>query len=110
MGPVNNQSQPNAPPAGHGLGETDPLEQPLQGRRCAGTAWRRLLQWVRANTFAPSWLPARLRHPALSYLAAVMLEVLAIVLTLLLTNLPMFNLPALLTILMVVLVALNWGG
>ncbi len=110
MGPVNNQSQPNAPHAGHGLGETDPLEPPLQGRRFAGTAWRRLLQWVRANTFAPSWLPARLRHPALSYLAAVVLEVLAIVLTLLLTDLPTFNLPGLLAILVVVLVALNWGG
>jgi len=107
---VNNRSQPNAPHAKHGLGETDPLEQPLQGRRFAGKAWRRLHHWVRANTFAPSWLPARLRHPALGYVAAVILEVIAVVLTLLLTDLPTFNAPGLLAILVVVLVALNWGG
>jgi len=65
---------------------------------------------MRANTFAPSWLPAPLRHPALGYLSAVMLEVLAVVLTLLLTGLPGFGLPGLLAILVVVLVALNWGG
>jgi signal transduction histidine kinase/PAS domain-containing protein len=110
MGPVNNRSQPNAPHAKHGLGETDPLEQPLQGRRFAGKAWRRLHHWVRANTFAPSWLPARLRHPALGYVAAVILEVIAVMLTLLLTDLPTFNAPGLLAILVVVLVALNWGG
>jgi len=107
---VNNRSQPNAPHAGHGLGETNPLEPPLQGRQFVGTAWRRLHQWVRANTFAPSWLPARLRHPALGYVAAVILEMIAVVLTLLLTDLPAFNLPGLLAILVVVLVALNWGG
>ncbi len=106
---MNNRSQPNAPHAGHGLGETDPLEPPLQGRRFVGNAWHRLLQWVRDNTFAPSWLPARLRHPALGYVAAVILEVIAVVLTLL-TDLPAFNVPGLLTILVVVLVALNWGG
>src|SRR5258708_28993184 len=40
-----------------------------------------------------------------------MLEVIAVALTLLLlAGLPAFSLPALLTILMVVLVALNWGG
>jgi signal transduction histidine kinase len=110
MGPVNNRSQPNAPHARHGLGETDPLEPPLQGRRFVGSAWRRLHHWVRANTFAPSWLPARLRHPALGYVAAVILEVIAVVLTLLLTDLPTFNAPGLLVTLVVVLVALNWGG
>src|SRR5260370_19082848 len=110
MGPVNTRSQPNAPHAGHGLGETDPLEPPLQGRRFVGNAWRRLHHWVRANTFAPSWLPARLRHPALGYVAAVILEVIAVVLTLLLTDLPTFNVPGLLVVLVVVLVALNWGG
>jgi len=66
---------------------------------------------MRANTFAPSWLPTRLRHPALGYVAAVILEVIAVALTLLLIAvLPAFSLPGLLVVLVVVLVALNWGG
>jgi signal transduction histidine kinase/PAS domain-containing protein len=108
---VNNRSQSNAPHTEHGLSETDPLELPAQQRRLAGNAWRRLRHWMRANMFAPSWLPAPLRHPALGYLAAVMLEVLAVALTLLLMmDMPAFSLPGLLVILVVVLVALNWGG
>jgi len=111
MGPVNNRSQPHAQYAGHGPGETNPLEPPARQRRLAGNAWRRLHHWVRANTFAPSWLPAPLRHPALGYLAAVMLEVIAVALTLLLMmGMPAFSLLGLLVILGVVLVALNWGG
>jgi len=111
MGPVNNRFQPHAQHAGHGPGETSPLEPPARQRRLAGNAWRRLRHWVRANTFAPSWLPARLRHPALGYLAAVVLEVIAVALTLLLTmGMPAFSLLGLLVILGVALVALNWGG
>jgi signal transduction histidine kinase len=110
MGPVNHQSQSNAPHAGHGLGETNPLEPPAL-RRLVGNAWHRLRQWVRANTFAPSWLPARLRHPILGYLMAVMLEVIAVALTLLLSMvMPAFSLLGVLEILGVVIVALNWGG
>ncbi len=111
MGPVNNRSQPHAQYAGHGPGETNPLEPPARQRRLAGNAWCRLRHWVRANTFAPSWLPARLRHPALGYLAAVMLEMIAVALTLLLMmGMPVFSLLGLLVILGVALVALNWGG
>ena len=110
MGPVNHQSQSNAPYAGHGLGETNPLEPP-QSRRLDDYAWHRLRQWVRANTFAPSWLPARLRHPILGYLMAVILEVIAVALTLLLRMvMPAFSLLGVLEILGVVIVALNWGG
>ena len=107
---MNNRSQSNAPHAGHGLDETD-SQLPLQGRRLTRNAWRRLRQWVRANTFAPSWLPVRLRHPALGYLAAVLLEVIAVALTLLLMmGMPAFSLLGLLVILGVALVALHWGG
>jgi hypothetical protein len=107
---MNHQSQSNAPYAGDGLGETDPLALPAL-RRLVGSAWRRLRQWVRANTFAPSWLPARLRHPALGYLMAVMLEVIAVALTLLLMiAMPAFSRLELLVILGVALVALNWGA
>ena len=107
---VNHRSQPNAPHTQQGPAQTDPPAPPARQQRLAANAWRRLRQWLRANTFAPSWLPAPLRHPALSYVAAVLLEGLAVALTLLLTNLPAFNLPGLLAILVVVLVALNWGG
>ncbi|HEX6479698.1 MAG TPA: PAS domain-containing sensor histidine kinase [Ktedonobacteraceae bacterium] len=108
---MNNQSQPNTPHAGHGLSETDPLKPPLQGRRFTRNAWHSLRYWIRANTFAPSWLPPPLRHPVLGYLAAVMLEVIAVALTLLLiADMPAYSLPVLLVVLAVVLVALNWGG
>jgi signal transduction histidine kinase len=110
MGPVNHQSESNASRAGHGLGETNPPEPP-QGGRLVGNAWRRLRQWVCANTLAPSWLPARLRHPALGYLMAVMLEVIAVALTLLLMiAMPAFSQLELLVILGVAVVALNWGA
>ena len=108
---MSNRSQPNAPHAEHGPGETDPLEPPARQRWLAGNVWCCLRQWMRANTFAPSWLPTRLRHPALGYVAAVILEVIAVALTLLLIAvLPAFSLPGLLVVLVVVLVALNWGG
>ncbi len=108
---MSNRSQPNASQAEHGPGETDPLEPPARQRWLAGNVWCCLRQWMRANTFAPSWLPTRLRHPALGYVAAVILEVIAIALTLLLIAvLPAFSLPGLLVVLVVVLVALNWGG
>jgi len=111
MSPVNNSSQPYTQHAGHGLGETPPLEPPARQRGLAENAWRRLHHWVRANTLTPSWLPACLSHPALGYLAAVMLEVIAVALTLLLMmGMPAFSLLGLLVILGVVLVALNWGG
>ena len=108
---MSNRSQPNAPHAEHGPGETDPLEPPARQRWLAGNVWCCLRQWMRANTFAPSWLPTRLRHPALGYVAAVILVVIAVALTLLLIAvLPTFSLPGLLVVLVVVLVALNWGG
>ncbi len=108
---MSNRSQPNASQAEHGPGETDPLEPPARQRWLAGNVWCCLRQWMRANTFAPSWLPTRLRHPALGYVAAVILEVIAVALTLLLIAvLPAFSLPGLLVVLVVVLVALNWGG
>src|SRR5258708_865019 len=110
-GPPNHRSQSSTPHAGHGLDEIEPPEQPALQRRLVGNTWRRLRRWVRANMFAPSWLPARLRHPALGYLAAVMVEVIAVALTLLLRMvMPAFSQLGVLVILGVVVVALNWGG
>ena len=110
-GSPNHRSQSSTSHAGHGLDETESPERPALQRRLVGNTWRRLRQWVRSNTFAPSWLPARLRHPALGYLAAVMLGVIAVALTVLLkVVMPAFSLLGVLVILGVVVVALNWGG
>ena len=110
MGPVNHGSQSNTPHTKHDLNETDPPEPPAL-QQLAGSTWSRLRQWVRANTFTPSWLPTRLRHPDLGYLAAVIVEVIAVALTLLLMMVvPAFSLLDVLVILGAMLVALNWGG
>src|SRR6266566_1493655 len=108
---VHHRSESSTPHAGHDLDERDLPEPPALQRRIVGDTWRRLCQWMRTNTFAPSWLPARLRHPALGYLAAVLVEVIAVALTLLLRMvMPTFSLLGVLVILGVVVVALNWGG
>src|SRR5260221_11961217 len=56
--------------------------------------WWAAWEWLRANTFAPSWLPARWRHPATGYLLARPLQVLAAGITrLLAAPLPGFPFP-----------------
>src|SRR6185312_13195229 len=108
IGSPNHRSQSSTPHVDHDLDETDP---PAPQQWIVDATWHRLCQWMRANTFAPSWLPARLRHPALGYLAAVMVEVIAVALTLLLKMaMPTFSMLGVLAILGVTLVALNWGG
>ncbi len=73
--------------------------------------WWAAWEWLRANTFAPSWLPARWRHPATGYLLALPLQVLAAVITRLLTaSFPVFPFPGPVGLLGVALVALNWGA
>jgi signal transduction histidine kinase len=68
-------------------------------------------QWVQRNTFAPSWLPVRWRHPVVGYVVAVLVQALAILLTvLLLAAFPWAAFSTALVLLGVVLVALNWGA
>ena len=108
---MENGPQPGGAYAGRGLGETDPLNPPGRQRHLAGNVWWHLYRLVRANTLVPSWLPARLRHPVFGYLAAVILEVIAVVLTLLLAVIfPGFSLFGVLVTLMVLVIALSWGG
>lgn len=109
---MNNRSQSDVPQAGSDLGNTDlRKESPPPQQRRADQVWRRLGDWVRANTFAPSWLPGRLRHPALGYVAAVLLEGLAATFTVLLRVSVMgFGLFTLLMLSTIVEVALIWGG
>ncbi len=81
---------------------------PLGSRR---PTWRVAWQWVRRNTFAPSWLPVRWRHPVVGYVVAVLVQALAILLTvLLLAAFPWAAFSSALVLLGVVLVALNWGA
>ncbi len=105
---VKHRSQSGTPNAGHDLDETRPSAPQWW---LTGDTWHRLCQLVRINTFAPSWLPARLRHPALGYLAAVIVEVIAVALTLLLRMvMPALSMSGVFVTLGVALVALNWGG
>ncbi|HEY7347310.1 MAG TPA: ATP-binding protein [Ktedonobacterales bacterium] len=67
--------------------------------------------WLQTHTFAPLWLPARWRHPLVGYLLAVLIELLAVILTLQLDHLlPAFAVQGTLTILGIVVVALTWGA
>lgn len=90
---------------------TSPPKGPsaLQQRRAA-RIWRRPVGWMLGNTYAPSWLPVRLCHPALGYVAAVLLEGLAVALTLLLRASVMgFGLETVLVLPTVAIAALIWG-
>ena len=107
---MDNVSQLGASQARRGPGEPA-SGAPRDRRRRSRHAWRRVRAWVRANTFAPSWLPARLRHPAFGFLVAVILEGIAVALTLLLLAVvPGFGVHVLLGLLGVILVALAWGA
>ena len=73
--------------------------------------WQTTYQWFLIHTFSPTWLPQRWRHIALGYVVAIILQVLATFVTLLLVQtFPSFAFVGLLEVLAVVLVALNWGA
>src|SRR5579885_1540509 len=73
--------------------------------------WRFLRDWFVLNTFAPAWLPTTLRHPALGYLAALLLQVAAVIITIIITQFfPTYSFVGLPETLALVLVALSWGG
>ena len=80
-----------------------------QRRRLTGL-WQAIRRWLTTHTFAPSWLPGRWAHPAVGYLAAVLLQVIAVMCVVVLVRLfPSFQFQAALVILGVLVVALNWG-
>lgn len=73
--------------------------------------WQTTYHWFLMHTFSPTWLPKRWRHIALGYIIAVILQVIATFVTLLLVQIfPSFAFVGLLEVLAVVLVALNWGA
>jgi signal transduction histidine kinase len=66
--------------------------------------------WIRRNSFTPHWLPAHWRLPWLGYLAAVLLQIVAGLLTFArLAWSPDFVLPGIVELLVVAVVALAWG-
>ena len=76
------------------------------------TRWTKWLRWVQANTFTPPWLHLSwTQHPAVGYVAAVLLQVAATVVTLGLIGLfPTLAARPSLLLLIIVLVALGWGA
>jgi len=72
--------------------------------------WVPLGRWVGTNTLTPPWLPARWRHPLVGYLAAVLLQVVAVaVMAVLALVSDGVAAPTLFSLLAVALVALTWG-
>src|SRR5258707_8755826 len=110
-----------APPTQHTDGELRPpptarpdvTPQLAQGTpQSNGTrAWTLIWQWLRANTFVPHWLPARWRHPATGYLLVLLLQVLAAIITRLLTGyFSSYSFPGVVELLILALIALSFGA
>lgn len=73
--------------------------------------WRRARRWLYSNTFRPTWLPVRWRHPLTGYVVALALQVVATLVTLAMVRIfPTFSFPEALIILVVALSALTWGA
>jgi signal transduction histidine kinase len=91
-----------SPPAGG--------EQRHTPSQYSGRLWSGLSRWIQQNTFAPQWLPERLRRPLIGYVVAVLVELAAaLVMVLILSLFPTFSFSPVLTLIGVVLVALGWG-
>jgi hypothetical protein len=88
-------------------GATHSVPPPDPGRR---NPWHGLIHWVQVNTFAPEWLPEWLRHPLIGYLAAALIQGMAVGVILVVYSLvPDFDYYAILALVGVLFVALGWG-
>lgn len=77
----------------------------------AAALWERVWRWTQGNTFLPAWLPGPLRHPVAALALAVVLEVGASLVTLLLlAAVPNFAFVGIIHLLVVALIALTWGA
>ena len=95
--------------------QTAPSGEGQRQRRSPGPRVRNprpdLISWIRENTFAPQWLPAPLRQPIISYLVAVLVQIAAVgLILLLLSSFPTFAFYGIFTLVGVVLLALGWGA
>lgn len=107
--PSSSPSSPDPPPPQAATPGAAGGQAPPPHQRSRKT-WRGLAQWFQQNTFAPPWLPARLRHPLIGYLVAILVELAAASPALLLLDLfPSSAFLGMLTLVGVVLIALIWG-
>ena len=75
-----------------------------------GGLWQAARHWFVTHTFSPPWLSGRWAHPAVGYLAAILLQVITVMCVVVLVRLfPSFQFQAALVILGILVVALNWG-
>lgn len=81
-----------------------------RSRRWWRRSWGVLHHWMRANTFAPDWLPRQMQHPLAGYLIALFLQLLATGLDLFLVQFfGDFALPGVPIVLVIICVGLFWG-
>ncbi len=86
-------------------GQKDGDTQPRPEQR-----WKRLTHWLRASTFTPEWLPAPWNHPISSYIFAILIPLMSIILALLLKHIFLtFVFPGVLIIMSILVVAFLWG-
>jgi signal transduction histidine kinase len=107
--PADHAISTRQPPPGHASAapQAAPAAPQKGWRHTALVAWR----WLQANTFTPSWLPVRWRHPATGYILVVLVQVLvAAIARLLCTFFPTYAFRGVVEILVVALIALNWGA
>src|SRR5690348_3319279 len=77
--------------------------------RVAGL-WQAAGRWLVTHTFAPPWLSGRWAHPAIGYLAAVLLQVITVTCVVGLVRLfPSFQFEGAVVILGILVAALTWG-
>src|SRR5947209_19402001 len=73
--------------------------------------WHVLFKWFLTHSFTPQWLPKPWNHPLVGYIVAILSQFIAVIVTMLLTQLfPSYTSTGLLEVLAVALVALNWGA
>lgn len=85
-------------------------ERHVYNRQDTAVSWAPL-RWLQVNSFTPVWLPKSLRHPMFGYFVAILLQIIAVLITMSLVQLyPSFAVTGLLGALAVALVALNWGA
>lgn len=82
----------------------------MQKRSWFAHSWKYIRDWLRASTFTPEWLRAPWNQPVMGFLAAILIPIVAIILTLLLMlMIPTFPFQGTPMILAILGVALLWG-
>src|SRR5947209_16170462 len=87
-----------------------PKDKKVHTNEVVRPSWQKPIKWFLTHTFTPQWLPRPWNHPIVGYIVAIILQFIAIIVTTLLTQLfSSFTYTGLFDVLVVALVALNWG-